>query len=83
MGDKCERYSKGNESHYIYGPRLAWSTYATPWPVGNEIHALCGTAALIAQLTSGGTQKETLNGSCPDCYCERNSLASRDYLHSI
>ena len=22
---------------------------------------------------------ETLNGSCPDCYCERNSLASRDY----
>ena len=34
--------------------------------------------ALIAHPTSGGTPNETLNGSCPDCYCERNSLASRD-----
>ena len=34
---------------------------------------------LIVHPTSGGTQNETLNDSCPDCYCERNSLASRDY----
>ena len=26
VGNKCERYRKGHESHYIYGPRLAWST---------------------------------------------------------
>ena len=26
VGDKCERYRKRHESHYIYGPRLAWST---------------------------------------------------------
>ena len=34
--------------------------------------------ALIAHSTSGGTQNEMLNGSCPDCYYERNSLASQD-----
>ena len=34
--------------------------------------------ALITHPTSGGTQNETLNGCCPDCYSERNSLASRD-----
>ena len=26
-----------------------------------------------------GDKCERFNGSCPDCYCERNSLASRDY----
>ena len=34
--------------------------------------------ALIAHPTSGGTQNETFNCSCPNCYCERNNLASRD-----
>ena len=34
--------------------------------------------ALIAHPTSGGTQNETFNCSCPNSYCERNSLASRD-----
>ena len=33
--------------------------------------------ALIAHPTSGG-KNETFNCSCPNCYCERNSLASRD-----
>ena len=27
--------------------------------------------------------KCTLNSSCPDCYCERNSLASRDYATAL
>ena len=36
--------------------------------------------AFIAHPTSGGTLNETLNSSCLDCYCERNSLASRDYI---
>ena len=31
--------------------------------------------ALFAHLNSGGTQNETFNCSCPNCYCERNSLA--------
>ena len=34
--------------------------------------------ALIAHPTSAETQNETFNCSCPNCYCERNSLASRD-----
>ena len=27
--------------------------------------------------------KCTLNCSCPDCYCERNNLASRDYAAAL
>ena len=33
-------------------------------------------------LSASGTRNKTLNGSCPDCYSERNSLASRDYVIS-
>ena len=37
VGDKCERTTKGkNLITYIL-------LFATPWPVGNEIHALNGT----------------------------------------
>ena len=59
MGDKCERYRKRHESHYIYGPSLAWNTLHynyTPWPVGNETHAFAVLLALIAHPTSGGTR---------------------------
>ena len=55
MGDKRERYRKGHESHYIYGPRIysvEYSALYTPRPVGNEMHSLCGTARTYLQ---GGT----------------------------
>ena len=45
VGDKCERYRKGHESHYIRAtPSVEYSMLCTPWVLCNEIHALCGTA---------------------------------------
>ena len=79
VGNKCERYCKGHESHYIRAtPSLEYSTLHLGQCV-MRFMPFAVLLALIAHPTSGETQNETLNGSCPDCYCERNSLASRDY----
>ena len=49
VGDKCERYRKGHESHYT--PSVEYSTLYTPLLVCNEIHALCGTPSTNSHLS--------------------------------
>ena len=81
VGDKCEWYCKAHESHYIRAtPSVEYSTlYTHRGRYVMRFMTFAVPLTLIAHPTSGGTQNETLNGSCPDCYSERNSLASRDY----
>ena len=80
MAVKCERYRKGHESHYILAKvYIARVLHARRGLYVMRFMPFAVPLALIAHPTSGGTQNEALNGSCPDCYSKRNSLASRDY----
>ena len=64
VGDKCERYRKGHEPHYIQAtPSVEYSTLHLGQYV-MRFMPLAVLLALIAHPTSRGTQNETLNGSC-------------------
>ena len=78
-------YSSNSESSniiIILGETRLSHSLAKPDCYAHTLAVTVGTTAveraLIAHPTSGETQNETFNCSCPNCYCERNNLASRD-----
>ena len=78
-------YSSNSESSNIIimlGETRLSHSLAKPDCYARTLAVTVGTTAveraLTAHPTSGETQNETFNCSCPNCYCERNNLASRD-----
>ena len=83
-------YSSNSESSniiIILGETRLSHSLAKPDCYARTLAVTVGTTAveraLIAHPTSGETQNETFNCSCPNCYCERNNLASRDKLPQV
>ena len=68
MGDKCEQYRKGYESHYLTAKVWHRVLHAGRGPYVMRFMPFAVPLALITNPTSGGTNNETLNDSCPDCY---------------